>query len=60
MEIIDELEPVSRGFYSGGVGMLTDSELSLYILIRSVVIQNAVASLQAGAGIVYDSNPQHD
>lgn len=60
MEIIDELEPVSRGFYSGGVGMLTDDELTLYILIRSVVIQNAVASLQAGAGIVYDSDPQHE
>ncbi|USG64609.1 anthranilate synthase component I family protein [Brevibacillus ruminantium] len=60
MEIIEELEPVDRGLYSGGVGFLAGDTLSLYITIRSIVIQNGVAFLQAGAGIVFDSDPEQE
>ena len=57
MEIIDELEPISRDFYSGGVGVLHGDKLSLYITIRSLIVQDGLMSMQAGAGIVYDSDP---
>jgi anthranilate synthase component I len=58
MEIIDELEPVARGLYSGAVGLIGANYLHLYITIRSLVAQNGRASLQAGAGIVHDSVPE--
>jgi len=58
MEIIDELEPLARGLYSGGVGLVGHDDLHLYITIRSLVAQQGRASLQAGAGIVHDSTPE--
>ena len=58
MEIIDELEPVKRGVYAGSVGYLGfGGDMDLAIAIRTAVIKDGVLSVQAGAGIVADSNP---
>lgn len=58
MEIIDELEPTRRGAYGGAVGYISFSGgLDTCIVIRSVLIQGDVATVQAGAGIVSDSEP---
>lgn len=57
MQIIDELEPVSRGPYAGAVGYIAGggSRMDLAITIRTCVLAGGVASVQAGAGIVADS-----
>jgi anthranilate synthase component 1 len=57
MQIIDELEPVSRGAYAGAVGYIAGggSRMDLAITIRTCVIAGGIASVQAGAGIVADS-----
>ena len=58
MEIIDELEPVKRGVYAGSVGYLGFSgDMDLAIAIRTAVIKDGMLNVQAGAGIVADSNP---
>jgi len=58
MEIIDELEPVSRGPYCGAIGYLGfNRESQLSIAIRTAVCQDGVAYFNVGAGIVADSNP---
>jgi anthranilate synthase component 1 len=52
------LEPVRRGPYSGGCGYFSFSgDMDTCILIRTMVVKDGVAYLQAGAGIVYDSDP---
>lgn len=57
IEIIDELEPDERGPYAGAVGYLSFSgDMDMCITIRTVVVQNRQATVQAGAGIVYDSD----
>ncbi len=59
MEIIDELEPVKRGVYSGAVGYLSWSgNMDTAIAIRTAVIQHNTLHIQAGAGIVADSIPE--
>ncbi|MBK1641933.1 anthranilate synthase component I [Chromatium okenii] len=59
MEIIDELEPVKRGIYSGAVGYLAwNGNMDTAIAIRTAVIQNGLLHIQAGAGIVADSVPE--
>jgi anthranilate synthase component I len=59
MEIIDELEPVKRGPYAGVVGYLDFSgNLDTAIAIRTMVWRDGRASVQAGAGIVADSDPE--
>ena len=59
MEIIDELEPVRRGVYAGAVGYLDFAgDLDTAIAIRSAVIKDGVAYVQAGAGLVADSVPE--
>ena len=59
MEIIDELEPVTRGPYTGALGYLGfNRESQLSILIRAAVIKNNLAHFHVGAGIVADSNPE--
>lgn len=59
MEIISELEGSRRGIYAGAVGYLDFSgNLDFCITIRTVVIENGQAWVQAGAGIVADSNPR--
>ena len=61
MEIIDELEPVKRGVYSGAVGYISWSgNLDTAIAIRTAVIKDNTLHIQAGAGIVYDSIPQNE
>ncbi|NGZ03861.1 MAG: aminodeoxychorismate synthase component I, partial [Nitrospira sp. WS238] len=58
MEIIEELEPVRRGLYTGSMGYLSWSgDLDFNILIRTLVVMDGMASLQVGAGIVADSDP---
>ncbi|MCL1886387.1 MAG: anthranilate synthase component I [Betaproteobacteria bacterium] len=59
MEIIDELEPVKRGIYGGACGYLSfGGEMDLAIAIRTGVIHKDMLYVQAGAGIVADSQPQ--
>ena len=61
MEIIDELEPVKRGIYSGAVGYISWSgNLDTAIAIRTAVIKDKTLHIQAGAGIVYDSVPRNE
>ena len=60
-EIIDELEPEARGPYAGAVGYLSYSgEMDTCIAIRTVVVHDGLASIQAGAGIVADSVPTRE
>ena len=60
MQIIDELEPERRGAYAGAIGYVAwgGARIDLAITIRTCVIANGVASVQAGAGIVADSVPE--
>jgi para-aminobenzoate synthetase component 1 len=59
MEIIDELEPVSRGPYCGAIGYLGfNRESQLSITIRTAVCRDGLAHFNVGAGIVADSNPE--
>ncbi|GAA1900019.1 anthranilate synthase component I [Asanoa iriomotensis] len=58
MEIIEELEPTRRGVYGGTVGYLGfGGDLDMAIAIRTALIRDGVAYVQAGAGIVADSDP---
>jgi len=58
MEIIDELEPVRREVYGGAVGYFSFSgNMDLAIAIRTLIIRDGMVHLQAGAGIVADSDP---
>lgn len=59
LEIIDELEPVKRGIYSGAVGYLSwHGNMDTAIAIRTAVIKDGQLHVQAGAGIVADSVPE--
>jgi len=59
MEIIDELEPVKRGIYSGAVGYLGwNGNMDTAIAIRTAVIKDGTLHIQAGAGVVADSVPK--
>ena len=61
MEIIDELEPTKRGFYGGAVGYLSYSgDLDTCIHIRTVVVKDGIAHVQAGGGVVADSDPAYE
>lgn len=61
MEIIDELEPVKRGVYSGAVGYLAwNGNMDMAIAIRTAVIKDKTLHIQVGAGIVYDSEPEQE
>ena len=61
MEIIEELEPTRRGPYAGAVGYFSFSgNLDSGITIRTIVIKDDTAYIQAGAGIVADSKPQRE
>jgi anthranilate synthase component I len=58
MQIIDENEPVRRGIYGGAIGYLDfTGNIDACIAIRTAVIKNGTAYVQAGAGIVADSDP---
>jgi len=61
MEIIDELEPVARGPYTGSVGYISyNGDMDLNIVIRTFVIKDDKAYVQVGAGIVADSDPERE
>ncbi|MBN9448488.1 MAG: chorismate-binding protein, partial [Bosea sp.] len=58
MEIIDELEKDRRGAYGGCIGYFgANGEMDTCIVLRTAVVQDGRMQVQAGAGIVYDSNP---
>ena len=59
MEIIDELEPVKRGIYAGAVGYLGfHGNMDVAIALRTAVVKNGTLYVQAGVGIVADSQPE--
>jgi anthranilate synthase component 1 len=61
MEIIDELEPTRRGSYAGAIGYFSYSgDMDTCITIRTILIQGDTAYVQAGAGIVADSDPSRE
>src|SRR5215813_8053424 len=61
MEIIDELEPDKRGLYAGSVGYFSAAgELDSCIVLRTALIKDGMMYVQAGAGIVADSNPKFE
>ena len=58
MQIIDEVEPQKRGPYGGAVGYIDfTGNMDTCIALRTLVIQGKTAYIQAGGGIVYDSDP---
>jgi len=59
MEIIDELEPEKRGVYGGGVGYFAaNGEMDMCIALRTAVVKDQKLYIQAGGGVVYDSDPE--
>ncbi|WP_272007304.1 anthranilate synthase component I [Roseovarius sp. ZX-A-9] len=61
MEIIDELEPEKRGVYGGGVGYFSaGGDMDVCIALRTAVVKNQKLYIQAGGGIVYDSDPESE
>ncbi|UTE75987.1 anthranilate synthase component I [Rossellomorea sp. KS-H15a] len=61
MQIINELETTKRGVYSGAVGYIgVNGNLDFALAIRTMVVKDGVANVQAGAGIVYDSDPESE
>lgn len=58
MQIIDELEPEKRGVYGGGVGYFAaNGEMDFCIALRTGVVKDDTLYIQAGGGVVYDSDP---
>ena len=58
-EIINELEPSCRGIYAGSVGYFSgNGDMETCIVLRTAILKNKNMYVQAGAGIVADSNPQ--
>jgi anthranilate synthase component 1 len=61
MEIIDELENVRRGIYAGAIGYFGfDGNMDFCIAIRTIIMHGQNAYIQSGAGIVADSDPEHE
>jgi anthranilate synthase component 1 len=61
MQIINELEPDSRGIYAGSVGYFSfTNSLDTCIIIRTIIFKGKKAYVQAGAGIVADSRPENE
>ncbi len=59
MEIIDELEPEKRGVYGGGCGYFSaNGDMDMCIALRTAVLQDEKLYIQAGGGVVYDSDPE--
>ncbi|QDY69242.1 anthranilate synthase component I [Qingshengfaniella alkalisoli] len=59
MEIIDELEPEKRGVYAGGVGYFAaNGDMDMCIALRTAVLKDEKLYIQAGGGVVYDSDPE--
>ncbi|WP_143317136.1 anthranilate synthase component I [Clostridium sp. HBUAS56017] len=61
MEIIEELENKKRGIYAGSVGYFSyGGDMDMCIAIRTLVLKDGIAHLQAGGGLVYDSVPENE
>jgi anthranilate synthase component 1 len=61
MELIEELEPTRRGVYGGVVGYLDFAgDADTAIAIRTALLKDGTAYVQAGAGVVADSNPEYE
>jgi len=61
MEIIDELEPEKRGIYGGGVGYFSaGGDMDMCIALRTAIVQDQKLYIQAGGGVVYDSDPESE
>ena len=59
MEIIDELEPEKRGIYGGGLGYISaGGDMDMCIALRTAIIKGGKLYIQAGGGVVYDSDPE--
>ncbi len=59
MEIIDELEPEKRGVYGGAVGYFaSNGDMDMCIALRTAVLKDETLYIQAGGGVVYDSDPE--
>ena len=59
MQIIDELEPEKRGVYAGAVGYFAaNGEMDMCIALRTGVVKDGALYIQAGGGVVYDSDPE--
>ena len=59
MEIIDELEPEKRGIYGGGVGYFSaGGDMDMCIALRTALVKDKKLYIQAGGGVVYDSDPE--
>jgi para-aminobenzoate synthetase component 1 len=61
MEIIEELEPVRRGPYTGSIGWIDyNGNMELNIVIRTLVVRDGIGYVQSGAGVVIDSKPDRE
>ncbi|MBU2357444.1 MAG: anthranilate synthase component I [Alphaproteobacteria bacterium] len=61
MEIIDELEPEKRGVYGGGCGYFSaNGDMDMCIALRTAVVKDEKLYIQAGGGVVYDSDPESE
>jgi Anthranilate/para-aminobenzoate synthases component I len=61
MEIIEELEPVRRGPYTGSLGWIDyNGDMEFNIIIRTMAVKDGIVHIQAGAGIVIDSEPERE
>lgn len=61
MQIIDECEPTRRGLYAGAVGFLSaQGDLDMCIALRTILLKDGKGYVQAGGGIVYDSDPAYE
>ncbi len=61
MQIIDELEKEKRGLYAGAVGYFSAAgEMDTCIVLRTALVKNGTMYVQAGAGIVFDSDPEYE
>ncbi|UWQ26450.1 anthranilate synthase component I [Leisingera aquaemixtae] len=61
MEIIDELEPEKRGIYGGGVGYFSaGGDMDMCIALRTAIVKDQTLYIQAGGGVVYDSDPESE
>ncbi|MEM7719270.1 MAG: anthranilate synthase component I [Pseudomonadota bacterium] len=61
MEIIDELEPEKRGVYGGGVGYFSaNGDMDMCIALRTAVLKDKKLYIQAGGGVVWDSDPEDE
>ncbi len=61
MEIIEELEPVRRGLYGGAVGYIDyRGDMDVCIAIRTMLVKDGQLHVQAGGGVVADSDPERE